>query len=395
MLKLALDTRLPMIHLTTDDLLYPREVLQHIAGTEVQAWAPNAEGTFPKQDVLFTSADCATPQLYFQLEAAGKSLVFLNVKQSALHFVAGPLLPPKELVKKVLASALEDQQKAGEVLPAFGGLTLKDVHEVLHLTQEWFPEVTTAAVNKIRQGYVGRMKGMVQVETSQDFYQVPYYLQGWLNDNLPFLQKPTHPRLTPRGLLFDGPPGTGKSAAAKCIANALGRPLFRIDIGAMKGKYVGDSEGNLLAALKQVDQMEPCVVLLDECEKMFGEQSDSGVTSSMLSTLLWWMQEHRSQVFTLMTTNKKSAIPPELYREGRIDAVMDFKGLESYEEASVFVSALVEKVTAATGCPSASQLVTTMVMAQVKALQVSGPVPQSKVEQLVNSKVKKIILEGV
>ena len=54
---------------------------------------------------------------------------------------------------------------------------------------------------------------------------------------------------------------------------------------------------------------------------------DSGVTSRMLSSILWWLQEHKSKVFTVMTTNKQSAIPPELYRAGRIDSEINFTKL--------------------------------------------------------------------
>lgn len=81
-----------------------------------------------------------------------------------------------------------------------------------------------------------------------------------------------------------------------------------------------------------------CVILLDEIEKVFGSQHDAGVTSSLLGSLLWWLQEHKTQVFTIMTTNSKESIPKELYREGRIDAVMVFQGLESLPEATEFAA---------------------------------------------------------
>ena len=45
----------------------------------------------------------------------------------------------------------------------------------------------------------------------------------------------------------------------------------------------------------------------------------------MLQQLLWWLQEHRSRVFTIMTCNHKSKLPPELYRPGRIDKVLVFE----------------------------------------------------------------------
>lgn len=148
--------------------------------------------------------------------------------------------------------------------------------------------LSARGINKTRAGY-RKLKGIQQVPTEQKYYLEPSYLKEWLHTNTEFFLHPIHESLVPRGLLFDGPPGTGKTLAAKHIASTFGIPLYRLDIGAMKGKYVGDSEGNLLAALASVDQVAPAVVIFDEVEKIFQSTGDSGVTSSMLSQLLWWL----------------------------------------------------------------------------------------------------------
>jgi ATP-dependent 26S proteasome regulatory subunit len=114
-------------------------------------------------------------------------------------------------------------------------------------------------------------------------------------------------------------------------------PLYRFDVGGAKGKYVGASEGNMLANLARLDNAEPCVCLVDEIEKVFSAKSgdsDSGTTTTMLSQLLWWLAEHKSRVLTIMTTNNAKALPPELYREGRIDEVIVFEGLTGHDAAS-------------------------------------------------------------
>ncbi len=73
--------------------------------------------------------------------------------------------------------------------------------------------------------------------------------------------------------------------------------------------------------------------MVDECEKLFSEHDGSGVTTKMLGSLLWWLQEHQEKVFTFMTCNDMTHIPKELYRPGRIDRVMTFKGLTPGEAA--------------------------------------------------------------
>ena len=54
------------------------------------------------------------------------------------------------------------------------------------------------------------------------------------------------------GITHFGPPGTGKTYTARAIAATFGLPCVRMDTGAMKGRYVGDSEGAIRAALKAI-----------------------------------------------------------------------------------------------------------------------------------------------
>jgi hypothetical protein len=52
----------------------------------------------------------------------------------------------------------------------------------------------------------------------------------------------------PKGLLLVGIPGTGKSLSCKAAASILGWPLIRLDIGALKGSLVGESEKKIRQA---------------------------------------------------------------------------------------------------------------------------------------------------
>ncbi len=137
-----------------------------------------------------------------------------------------------------------------------------------------------------------------------------------------------------------GIPGTGKTMSAKYIAGQLKMTLFRLDVGALQSKYVGESEQNLRRALQVVSQNEPCVMLIDEVEKLFQGTDDSGVTANLLAGLLWWLQEHRSRVLTIMTTNDEEKLPTELVRPGRIDRRITFGPLEKDEIANYVVGLL-------------------------------------------------------
>jgi DNA polymerase III delta prime subunit len=115
---------------------------------------------------------------------------------------------------------------------------LKDVGEIAKLTMTRDEDITPRGVSETRRGY-NKLRGITQVDGDLGYYLCPSYLKKWMDSNKEFFTHPAHPSLMPRGLLFDGPPGTGKTLASKYIANEFGVPLYRLDLGAMMGKYVG------------------------------------------------------------------------------------------------------------------------------------------------------------
>lgn len=394
LLKLAIQSGIPLIQIRTEDVINVEEVLTFIAGEKVYPLnvPPHIEKIsdlkVPEGRVHYTSSECKSlVKLYHFAVDQEITIIFVNTERSAIPLDGGTLVAPKELVLKFLT---EISEKPTELAPAFGGLTLKDVGEVAKMTMTRDESLTPKGVSATRRGY-NNLKGITQVEVEQLYYKQPNELTKWLETNSQFFINPVHPTLTPRGLLFDGPPGTGKTAASKAIAASFGVPLYRLDIGAMKGKYVGDSEGNLMAALAQVDQVEPCVVIFDEVEKIFQSQGDSGVTSSMLSQLLWWLQEHSSRVFTVMTTNAKDVIPDELYREGRIDGVMQFLGVSGLDDGYEFAKGAFDVMLAELKA-SAEQEHYDLLRKSVKMLYADeATVPQAKLTQTTYKLVRELL----
>lgn len=139
----------------------------------------------------------------------------------------------------------------------------------------------------------------------------------------------------PKGVLLLSPPGCGKSQFAKALGNEVGRPTVMLDFGSLMGKFVGESEGNMRRALKQVDAMAPCVLFVDEIEKgLSGVQSsgqtDSGVSARLFGTLLTWLNDHTSDVFFIGTCNDASQLPAPFARAERFDGIffVDLPGAE-------------------------------------------------------------------
>ena len=136
----------------------------------------------------------------------------------------------------------------------------------------------------------------------------------------------------PKGIALIGIPGTGKSLTAKMIGGLWRLPLIRLDVGALFGSLVGESEERVRRALHLAETVAPCVVWIDEVEKALAHGGmDSGTSTRVFGTILTWMQEKTAPCFVVATANDISSLPPELLRKGRFDEIF-FLDLPTTEE---------------------------------------------------------------
>ena len=133
-----------------------------------------------------------------------------------------------------------------------------------------------------------------------------------------------------KGFLALGPPGTAKTLAAEMIAKELNLPLLKFNMSSVMHSHVGQSEKNMSNAINIIKSSSPCILLIDEAEKTLSgtgssNKTDGGTLMRVVGQLLEFLGgKDSTDVFTIMTSNDVSQLPPELTRSGRLDTMWYF-----------------------------------------------------------------------
>ncbi len=124
--------------------------------------------------------------------------------------------------------------------------------------------------------------------------------------------------------LFSGPSGTGKTFAAEVLANAFGWPLFRVDLGLLVSKYIGETEKNLNALFDSANNRD-IVLLFDEADSLFGKRGEvkearDRYANMEVSHLLSRIERHYGPC--ILTSNLRQHLDPAFAR--RFQMVIEF-----------------------------------------------------------------------
>lgn len=119
-----------------------------------------------------------------------------------------------------------------------------------------------------------------------------------------------------RGYLFHGPPGTGKTSAAKALASHMGLDVYYLSLPGM------NSDTSLNELLSEIKPRS--ILLIEDIDIVHGakdrDDDHKGVSlSGLLNALDGFMTPHG--LITIMTTNNLDVLDPALIRPGRIDRI--------------------------------------------------------------------------
>ena len=163
-------------------------------------------------------------------------------------------------------------------------------------------------------------------------------LKKWLRERQKLFQMRDNQdsEIVPKGVLFMGIPGCGKSLCVKAIASAFQLPLYRVDmIEIFSGRH-GKPEGAFVAACRMMEDIAPAVLWFDEIEMGITSTESSGEQGRIFAFFLTWMQEKTRGLFVAATANRIDLLPAEMIRKGRFDEVFFVDLPLEHEQVEIF-----------------------------------------------------------
>ena len=128
-----------------------------------------------------------------------------------------------------------------------------------------------------------------------------------------------------KGVLLHGPPGTGKTYVAKCLAGELGINYLPAGVGNVESKYTGEGVENIREVFDQAHRNQPSLIFLDEFDALAGDRSDSTQQSDAQKQVNQLLQELSDisaddDILVVAATNNPDQIDDAMLRTGRFDS---------------------------------------------------------------------------
>jgi transitional endoplasmic reticulum ATPase len=127
-----------------------------------------------------------------------------------------------------------------------------------------------------------------------------------------------------KGIIFTGPPGTGKTHLARVIAHESGASFYLISGPSIVSKWVGDSEQAIRRVFRAAAKKESAIIFFDEIDSIAERRTEDSHEASrrlvaQLLTELDGFDQGSSNLIVIAATNRIESVDEALLRPGRFD----------------------------------------------------------------------------
>ncbi len=226
--------------------------------------------------------------------------------------------------------------KVEATLVTLSGLNLHQVESVLlesyHRVKDFQPDI----MKELKSEMVKRSR-VLEVRDPQfgfgdigGYHAIKEFVKKYIINVLTKPDRARHFGLgLPKGLLFFGPPGTGKSLFANALAREVQLPFINLVTENIYSKWLGESGQNMKNAISLAEKMSPAIVFVDEIDR-FGKRQGSSAgsaeeeTQRVFSQFLEWLGRPDREAIIVGTTNVPEHLDDAFLRAGRFDYKIPF-----------------------------------------------------------------------
>ena len=138
-----------------------------------------------------------------------------------------------------------------------------------------------------------------------------------------------------RTAIFTGPPGVGKTLAARWLATQLDRPLLILDLSAVMSSFLGRTGTNVRHVLDYAKGVS-CVLLLDELDAIAKRRDDLhevGELKRLVTVLLQEIDDWPDGGLLIAASNHQELLDPAVWRRFEMQVEFELPDLPAVEQA--------------------------------------------------------------